>query len=274
ATPMANVSYRFSPDVMGYATVSKGFKGGGFTMRYFPPVVPDPGTDPDNIISYAGPEKALSYEVGLKSEWFGRRLRINVAGFYTEYKAIQVTYVIDPDGPGPIGEFVPVLANAGSADIKGIEIEATAAPTEWLRLDGSFGYIDAEYKRFSEDALANFPNAINLRLQNTPKRTANIGATLVAFDNERGRLFARADYSHRSSQFKEFSNDPALFQGSYGILGASITYVTPNRNWEIVVGGTNLTDEAYIISGETSSEYSRAFVSRPREWYARLKYQF
>jgi iron complex outermembrane receptor protein len=274
ATPMANVSYRFTPDVMGYATVSKGFKGGGFTMRYFPPVQPAPGTDPDDIISYAGPEKALSYEVGLKSEWFDRRLRLNVAAFYTKYEDIQVTYVVDPDGDGPIGQFVPVLANAGTADMKGLELEVTAAPTEWLRIDGSFGYIDAEYTRFSADALANFPNAINLRLQNTPETTANVGVTLVAFDNQRGRLFARADYSHRSSQYKEFSNDPALFQRGYGILGASVTYVTPGKNWEVAVGGTNLTDEAYIISGETSSEYSRAFVSRPREWYARLKYQF
>ena len=273
-TPMATISYDFTPDMMGYASVSKGFKGGGFTMRYFPPVEPDPGTDPDDIISYAGPEKALSYEIGLKSEWFDKRLRLNLAGFYTEYKDIQVTYVIDPDGPGPIGEFVPVLANAGTAHIKGIELEATAAPVDWLRLDGSLGYIDANYKKFSADALANFPNAINLRLQNTPKWTANIGGTVIFFDNQSGQLFARADYSYRSSQYKDFSNDPALFQDSYGILGASITYVSPEENWQVTFGGTNLTDEAYIISGETSSEYSRAFVSRPREWYARLRFQF
>ncbi|HEY8352665.1 MAG TPA: TonB-dependent receptor, partial [Sphingomonadales bacterium] len=273
-TPMATLSYDFTPDVMGYASVSKGFKGGGFTMRYFPPVMPDPGTDPDDIISYAGPEKALSYEIGIKSELFDKRLRLNLAGFFTKYKDIQVTYVIDPDGPGPIGEFVPVLANAGTAHIKGIELEMTAVPTTWLRLDGSLGYIDAEYKSFSEDALANFPDAINLRLQNTPKWTANIGGTVVFFEDQNGQLFARADYSYRSSQFKEFSNDPALFQDGYGILGASLTYVSPDERWEIAVGGTNLTDEAYIISGETSSEYSRAVVSRPREWYARLKVQF
>ncbi len=273
-TPMATVSYGFTPDVMGYVNVSKGFKGGGFTMRYFPPVVPDLGTDPDDIISYAGPEEALSYELGIKSEWLDRRLRFNLAGFRTEYEDIQVTYVIDPDGPGPIGEFVPVLANAGTAHMHGIELELTAAPTKWLRLDGSLGYIDADYKRFSEDALANFPNAIDLRLQNTPKRTANIGGTVTFLDNQSGRLFGRADYSYRGSQFKEFSNDPALFQKSYGILGASLTYVAPNEKWELALGGTNLTDEAYIISGETSSEYSRAFVSRPREWYARVRVQF
>ncbi|WP_197911980.1 TonB-dependent receptor [Kineobactrum salinum] len=272
--PMASLSYNFSDDVMMYASASEGFKGGGFTMRYFPPIMPDPGTDPDDIISYAGPEEAVSYEVGLKSELFDRRLRLNIAAFYTDYEDIQVTYVIDPDGPGPIGEFVPVLANAGTAEIKGLEVELSAAITGWLTIDGSLGYIDAEYVDFTADALANFPDAFSLELQNTPERTANIGATITFFDTEKGYSFGRLDYSYRDEQYKEFSNDPALLQSSYSILGASVTYMTPDEKWEMTFGGSNLTDEAYIVSGETSSEYSRAVVSRPREWYARIKYHF
>ena len=273
-TPMITASYDFTPDVMGYASYSKGFKGGGFTMRYFPAVVPEPGTDPDDIISYAGPEKASAFEVGLKSELFDRRLRLNVAAFYTDYKDIQVTYVIDPDGEGPIGEFVPVLANAGTAHIKGIEVETSFVPTEWLRIDGSLGYIDAKYVSFTEDALANFPNAESLSLPNTPKWTAHVGATLTMFDNDSGHLFARGDYSYRSGQYKEFSNEPTLYQEAYGLLGASMTYEAASRAWQLTVGGTNLTDETYIVSGETSSEYTRAFVSRPREWYASVKFSF
>ena len=273
-TPMVTASYQATPDVMAYASFSQGFKGGGFTMRYFPPIIPDPGTDPDDIVSYAGPEKATAFEVGVKSELFDRHLRLNFAAFYTDYKDIQVTYVIDPDGPGPIGEFVPVLANAGDAHIKGFEVEATALLADWITLDGSVGYIDAKYANFSADALKNFPDAPGYRLANTPKWTLHLGGTVNFFDNDSGHLFARGDYSYRSSQFKEFSNTPDLFQKGYGILGASLTYVAPSKTWEVAVGGTNLTDEAYIVSGETSSEYSRAFVSRPREWYGRVKFNF
>ena len=273
-TPMVTASYKFTPDVMTYASFSKGFKGGGFTMRYFPPVQPEPGTDPDDIISYAGPEKASAFEVGLKSELFDRRLRLNFAAFYTDYKDIQVTYVVDPDGAGPIGEFVPVLANSGTAHIKGFEVEANVVAADWLRFDGSLGYIDAKYVSFTADALANFPNAKSLVLPNTPKWTAHIGATLTMFDNDSGRLFARGDYSYRSSQYKNFSNDPTLRQGSYGLLNASVTYVAPSGSWQLTAGGTNLTDKTYIVSGEASSEYSRAFISRPREWYASVKFNF
>lgn len=274
ATPMVSLSYQFTPEVMAYTTFSQGFKAGGFTMRYFPPVIPAPGTDPDDIISYAGPEKATSYEIGLKTELLDRRLRLNFAGFYTDYKNIQVTYVVDPDGPGPIGQFVPVLANAGTAHIKGFEVEASAAVTDWLRLDGSLGYIDAKYVRFSADALANFPGALSLKIPNTSKVTYNIGGVVTFLNSDAGTLFARADYSHRSGQYKEFSNDPALYQGAYGVLAASLTYRTADKRWEAAIGGTNLTNKSFIVSGVGSSEYAQAVRSRPREWFLRLGYRY
>nr|WP_047167071.1 TonB-dependent receptor [Sphingomonas sp. Y57] len=274
ATPMVSLSYKFDRGTMAYATFSQGFKAGGFTMRYFPPVIPAPGTDPDDVVSYAGPEKATSYEVGLKTELFDRRLRLNVAGFYTDYKNIQVTYVVDPDGPGPIGQFVPVLANSGTAHIKGIEVEGSAVLADWFRFDGSFGYIDAKYVKFSADALANFPGALSLKIPNTSKFTYNLGGVATFFNNDNGTLFARADYSRRSGQYKEFSNDPSLFQPAYGVLGASVTYRSPTKRWEVAAGGTNLTNKAYIVSGVTSSEYSQAVRSRPREWYLTLRYRY
>ncbi|WP_029548463.1 TonB-dependent receptor [Rhizorhabdus wittichii] len=275
-TPMVSANYKFNRDVMAYASFSKGFKGGGFTMRYFPPVIPAPGTDPNDIVSYAGPEKATSYEVGLKTELFDRRLRFNVAAFYTDYKDIQVTYNIDPDGPGPIGNFVPVLANAASAKIKGVEVEASARLADWLRLDGSLGYTDADYKGFSAQALANYPTAGSFRVPNTPKWTANIGGTATLFDSDdKGTALVRVDYAYRSSQFKEFSNDPTLFQKGFGLLNASLTYKLPGDHIELSAGATNITDKTYIVSGvsNTGIGYTQATVSRPREWFVRAKYR-
>jgi iron complex outermembrane receptor protein len=275
-TPMVSANYKFSDAVMAYASFSKGQKGGGFTMRYFPPVVPAAGTDPNDIVSYAGPEKASSYEAGLKSELFDRKLRFNVAAFYTDYKDIQITYNIDPDGAGPIGAFVPVLANAASARIKGVEIESSAALTPWLRLDGSLGYTDAEYRTFSAQARANYPGADGFEIPNTPKWTFNLGGTGTLFDDDKGRAQIRVDYSYRSGQFKEFSNDPTLYQKKVGLLNASLTYRTPDNRIEASVGGTNLTDKTYIVSGVSNGGigYAQAIVSRPREWFVSLKYQY
>ncbi|CAN7305914.1 TonB-dependent receptor [Phenylobacterium sp. LjRoot225] len=277
ATPMVSANYKISPDVMAYASFSKGMKGGGFTMRYFPPVIPAAGTDPNNIVSYAGPEKASSYEVGLKSELFDHKLRFNIAAFYTDYQDIQITYNIDPDGPGPIGAFVPVLANAASAHIKGVEIETSAALTSWLRLDGSLGYTDAAYQSFSDQARANYPGLDGFKIPNTPRWTANLGGTATLFDDDaKGRAQLRVDYSFRSAEFKEFSNDPTLYQKSVGLLNASLTYRTPDRRIEASIGATNLTDETYIVSGVSNGGigYAQAIVSRPREWFVSLKYAY
>jgi iron complex outermembrane recepter protein len=275
-TPMASLNYLFSDAAMVYVSYTEGFKGGGFTMRYFPPVLPAPGTDPDSIVSYADPETAVTYEVGLKSEWFGRRLRLNVAGFHTDYDDIQVTYNIDPDGAGPIGNFVPVLSNAASARIRGIELEGSLAATEWLRFDAAVGYIDAEYTYFSALARANYPGIESAELPNTPEWTANIGGTLTFMDHSAGRLALRADYSYRSEQFKEFTNSPVLRQDAYGVLNAALTYTTADEQWQAALGGTNLTDEAYMVSGVANpgTGFFQAAVSRPREWYLSLRYGF
>jgi iron complex outermembrane recepter protein len=275
-TPMASLNYLFGDAAMAYVSYAKGFKGGGFTMRYFPPVLPAPGTDPDSIVSYAGPETAVTYEVGLKSEWFDRRLRLNVAGFHTDYDDIQVTYNIDPDGAGPIGNFVPVLSNAASARIRGIELEGSLAATEWLRFDTAVGYVDAEYTHFSTLARANYPGIESAELPNTPEWTANIGGTLTFMDDSAGRLALRADYSYRSEQFKEFTNSPVLRQDAYGVLNAALTYATADEQWQATLGGTNLTDEAYMVSGVANpgTGFFQAAVSRPREWYLSLRYGF
>lgn len=276
-TPMATLNYQFTPDLMAYASYSKGFKGGGFTMRYFPPVVPAAGTDPNSIVSYAGPEKATSYELGLKTELLDRHLRFNIAGFYTDYRDIQVTYNIDPDGAGPIGAFVPVLANAGTAHIKGVEIESSLAATKWLRIDGSLGYIDAKYTHLAAQVLATYPDVHEFKLPNTPKWTANIGATLTFVDDAKsGRAWIRADYGYRSGQFKDFTNNPYTYQGAYGILNASVSYRLPGRAWQVTAGGTNLTNEAYLVSAVSNPGLGivQGVPSRPREWYLKLRYQY
>jgi iron complex outermembrane receptor protein len=67
-----------------------------------------------------------------------------------------------------------------------------------------------------------------------------------------------------------------LRQGAYGVLNARLTYQTENAHWSASLGGTNLTDKIYIVSGVNNSGigYTQATVSRPREWFAELKYSY
>lgn len=274
-TPSLTFDYRFTPEVFGYLTYSEGFKGGGFVMRYFPPVIPAAGTDPDTIIGYAKPEKAKLYEIGLKTELFDRRLRVNLAAFMTDYDDLQLTFNVDPDGAGPIGAFVPVLANAGKARMKGLELESQWVATEWLRFDMSAGFLDSEYRSFSDLARQQL-GVLPDKLPNAPRFTANLGATADLMNSDAGRVFLRADYAHKSEQYKEFTNDPTLRQEAYGVLNAALTYETSDARWRTTLGGTNLTDETYIVSGVSNSGigYTQAAVSRPREWFLQVRYSY
>ena len=267
-TPMASLSYQFTDDLMVYASYAEGFKGGGFSMRYFPAVTPPPGLTGDDIVGYAEPETANSYEIGMKSEFFDNRLRLNTSLFYVDYDDIQITLNVDVGGP----LLVPSLANAGIAEIKGVEVEFDAVPTDWLNIQASLGYIDAEYDSFSPAALNEFPDANGFAVQNTPELTLHIGGTATIFDNDTGRLFLRSDYSWTDSQAKDFPN--LVFQESYGILDASLTFASPDDKWLVSLGGTNLTDEIYLLSAIGDVDRSLGIASRPAEWYLRLKYNF
>jgi iron complex outermembrane recepter protein len=274
-TPAFTLDYKLTSDLYTYFTYSEGFKGGGFSMRYFPPVVPAPGSSADSLIGYAKPETARLYELGLKSEWLNNRLRANVAIFRTDYNDLQITFNINPNGTGGAGAFVPVLANAGQARIQGAELETEFAATDWLRLNMSGGYLDAKYLSFSAlaiEQLATLPRY----LPNAPEFTGNAGVSADLLRNSSGRLFTRLDYDYRSAQFKEFTNNAALRQGAYGILNARLTYQTGDSHWSASLGGTNLTDKIYIVSGVNNSGigYTQATVSRPREWFAELKYSY
>lgn len=126
-TPHVALEYQASETLFIYASANRGFKAGGFNIG-------SPQNTPYN------PEKIWSYEVGAKSELFDRRLRINAAAFYYDYKDLQVQ---DSVGQSTI------IRNTGSATIKGFEVEALARPTSRLELEVGFSWLDAEFDSFN-----------------------------------------------------------------------------------------------------------------------------
>ena len=129
----ANLQYRVSEELMTYVQVSTGFKGGGINPRPFNPAQVQP----------FGPETLTSYELGFKSDLFGRIVRLNGAVFFSDYQDIQLTLLSCPQfgGPGPCA----LPQNAGDAEIKGIELEATIDPGNGLLIDGAMSYLDFDY---------------------------------------------------------------------------------------------------------------------------------
>ena len=135
-SPKAVLSYKFTPDVMGYLQYSRGYRSGGFNGRA--------GSQ-----TSAGPynaEHVDSYEIGLKSEWFDRRLVLNADAFISKYANIQEE-VQRLNASTGLDE--TVVANAGAATYKGVELEAHGVIGGGLSADASLGYLDGHFDKFT-----------------------------------------------------------------------------------------------------------------------------
>ena len=253
----AGIEYQFNDDTLLYFTYADGYKSGGFNFRYVAP-----RADP---LAFA-PETLESYEVGVKWQGPDDRLRLNAAGFISEYSDVQIQ--LFETGGGPLTQ------NAGVADIIGVEVEITAVPHERLLLNAGFGYINAEYDELNLPT-TNVAQAINLdtKLPNTPETTVNISAEYT-HPLAWGSLIIRGDYRYTDDLYNDAQNSPFLYQDGYHTFNASLTFTT--GNWDFSVFGTNLTDKRFITSGDSNFGlgFHEANYNRPREFGGLIRYRF
>ena len=253
----AGIEYQFNDDTLFYFTYADGYKSGGFNFRY---VVPRP------VPLAFDPETLESYEVGVKWQGLDDRLRINAAGFVSEYSDVQIQ--LFETGGGPLTQ------NAGVADIIGVEVEVTAVPHERLLLNAGFGYIDAEYDELNLPT-TNVAQAISLetKLPNTPETTVNISAE-YSHPLTWGSLVVRGNYRYTDDLYNDAQNSPFLYQDGYHTVNASLTFTA--GSWEFSVFGTNLTDKRFITSGDSNFGlgFHEANYNRPREFGGLIRYRF
>jgi len=257
------LDYRATDDVLLYFSVAEGFKSGGFNGRA------------RNVGELEGydPETILSYEIGMKSEWLDRRLRLNLAAFYSDYEDVQLTEQhLDP----ATGTQTIVTQNAGDAEIKGLELELEARPVAQLRLNAAVGYLDAKYTRISPSAAAT-GLTLQHELIGSPEWTASAGVEYTFPVPERGDLSLRADYSYRAETHFQLLNEPSVAQPGYGLVNLRAAFTSAAGNWTLAAGLTNATDERYLASGVSvldSLGVSVGWYGRPREWYLQNTYRF
>ena len=239
-TPRVSLSYQPTDDLTVYASYGKGYKSGGFDMRG------DVFLTPSTVNGYA-PETVDAYELGLKGAFLDRRLFINVAAFYSDYKDQQVTRQEVAPGPS-IASFVD---NAGDSKIYGLEIEARAVLNDHVSATASFGYIEADFKRFTTfDLATRAPINIQDRVvfQNTPKYTVSVAPTYRT-GLAGGEIAFTPSLSFRSaySQF-EFPNR-VLDEDGYELVDASIVWTAKDDRFQVAAHGRNLFDNRYRIGG-------------------------
>lgn len=260
-TPRVALEYKPTRDILLYASWSKGFKSGGFGASTVAST-PTPRYDP---------EKLTSYELGAKTSWLDNRLIFNVAGFYSQYRNIQLTV----QSTDPITNAnIRTTRNAGESNIKGFEAELIARPVRGLNLNLGVGHVDARFDTLTAAALASGFRA-NDRVPQIPDWSINAGAS-YGFETGAGEVTLRGDISHKGSQYLTAA-DPTSYQGSYTLVGARIAWEPSFMpGLEVSVDGTNLTKTRYNYYQATlppTGSYV-AIPAAPRELYATVRFDF
>jgi iron complex outermembrane receptor protein len=274
-TPRVILAYDVSDTLNIYASYSQGFKGGLFDPRgaYGVPEIRDG----------VAPEFVDSYEFGLKGDFFDGRLRANTAFFFADYTDVQIPGSEIITLPGGGTTFQGTLTNAGAAEIKGFEIEATAFLTDSLTANFALGYADAEYTEFEFQGvnLVTTPDARGVPdVQNTPDWTGNFSlnhTSEVAIFGHAGALslIGSAAYRGDTQQF-EFAN-AGLDQEAYWLLDTSAVWNADNGRVSVALHGRNLADEEYITSGYNFAVIDASdtvFFGNPRTFTATVTLRY
>jgi len=183
-----NASYQFSDDVMGYATISEGFRiGGSNGVAACPDDVAESGFQnvcalPDEALYEA--DTTTNYELGFKSTWFSNQLHFNAAVFMVEWDNAQVA------GATFYGQ-QPITSNAATAESTGIEISSRAMLSDSIIAYATYAYTNAEltsdapylFRVLSEDELdagveqSYYDGKSGDRLPGSPEQQFSLGAT-------------------------------------------------------------------------------------------------
>lgn len=233
-TPKFVLQYALTDDAMVYASATRGFKSGGFEFSSVTPAG-----------AAFAPEKVWSYEVGAKTEWFGRRLRANLTAFYYQYSDLQVQVYL--------GGTNLSINNAASATNKGVELEVAATPIKGLTLMANTAYLDARYSRYTDAPLPSLlgvgtVDATGNRLTQAPPWTIDLSSQYTVPLPNGDSSFFRGEYNFIGSQFFDPTNNVNEMQKGYGLVNLATGYETADNKWQVVAWVHNLTDKQYLTA--------------------------
>jgi iron complex outermembrane recepter protein len=264
-TPKLVLEYEPAQDIHTYASYARGFKSGGFngqsgTFEEFEPFEP---------------EQADNYEIGVKSDFFADRLRLNLAVFMINFEDLQVA--------GTNSQGLVVTTNAADSRIRGIELEASARPTAALTLRAGVSLLEAEFRNYFVEEF---------------DPTITDGSPFVIVDKEGDRLDDVPDYSVALGADYEWtlgsgaglrfsvdgtikgdtvSNQDTLRANSYSVANARLGWTSADGGWTVAAWVRNLTDEVYYRGGGAVPDFDKhvarvGLVADPRTYGITVTY--
>lgn len=255
--PALTLAYDWTDNANVYLRVATGYKSGG-SSESAPVELFDTTVDPEEIVSY---------ELGIKSDWFGQRLRANVAVFESQFDDMQFAFAVDPTDASIVQSY-----NAGEATIRGLEADIVLQALDNLTLSLQYAYLDPDLEQV--DALPGtiFDPATNpaaagvfavgdniadsFTIPYTPDHSLLLAADATLYRNGPLSVNAHIDYSYQSAVFAATTAGDAvpgrdnLKIDDYGLCNArlSLTYdLERGDSLEIAVWGNNVFDKEYPV---------------------------
>jgi iron complex outermembrane receptor protein len=308
-TYSGNVQWDVGEDTMLYASVSTGFKGGGYDEAYSGageeiriagldgvPTGEVVATGIDaSILEFEG-EEVLAYELGAKMGLLDGAAEVNIALFRMEYENLQTSSLI--------GDVFRV-GNAGESISQGVEIDGRWRVTERFTLGAAAAYLDAYYDEFTGATCtipqttdpANNPGCLRANGTNiapgesgggqnledetllfAPDWSASLNARYVMPLSENLLLVNSVDINYEDEFYSALDLDPNTKHDAATIVNARIALTSVDRNWSVAVIGKNLSNEKTTIWNQdvpfTNSNSYFALPTRPRSIAVQARYRF
>jgi outer membrane receptor protein involved in Fe transport len=262
------LDYHLDGDTLLYANVSRGYKAGSFpslsaaTFIQLQPVTQ---------------ESVTSYEAGVKAAFWDRRVRLNAATFYYDYKNKQ----IEGKEADPIFVILNILVNVPKSRVIGTEADLTVEPFPGMTLNGSVTYLDSRIQEYSGiNVLAAKENFAGERLPFTPLWSGRLNADYRLPVASGGAAFVGMSVEAQTATTtvpggnhivipttpfnRVYPGDTNPYQTNpYGTVDARLGYEAADGRWKVVLWGKNILDKYYWTNVVTSNDATARFAGRP-----------
>ena len=246
-----DLQYAFTDEVLGYAGVATGFNSGGYDVL------------PGGVLDGYDPEHLHAYEVGMKSRWLDRRIRLNGAAFYYDFSDLQVSTSTITDS-GLIFE----TDNAARAGIYGIDADGLVQLTRNLSFTAGIVWLpQREFVEYRNDRTGD--TLSGNKLTRAPEWSTTAAVDYDFTRRQGGRYSARIEYNYRSGYFFTVDNNPRFAQGSFGLCNLYLRYQSAGDQWYVFAAGRNLGSVDYF-----DQVFIQASPGEPDTYEAGFGYRF
>lgn len=266
-TPKFVVDYSATPNALLYASVTRGYKSGGF--QGFAP-------DAASAVIPFDPELAWSYEIGAKTQWLDNTLQVNLTGFFTDFEDLQFRQRV-LTVPGDQASAVVIILNAADASIQGAEVGIHWLPVAGLTLNANYTYLDTELENFLADVSGVDPGFTDLSgndLALSPSSAYTVSADYEFPIGDAGSVSVRAGYRYTGDHFFEISNPSQGEESGYGVVDGRVTYAPNNSGFEVAIWVKNATDEEYRSQVQVGAGTGISRFGAPRTTGISVSWQY